>query len=126
MLSKLHRSTVPRRPSAVVRTFVLILLSATGCTDPIPPSEPGEAIARELFVQVIVDLRTEALRRSSGYLPRGEHEATLERHGVTEEDLVGFIDAHARNVPYMSDVWTEVERRIREAAESGSPPGSQS
>jgi len=79
-----------------------------------PAATPNEAIARELFIDAYVDLRVEALQRPSGVLTAEESEPVLRRHGVTNQDLRNFIEVHARDMPYMSDLWSEIERRIRE------------
>ncbi len=79
-----------------------------------PPATPGEAIPRELFIDSYVDLRVEALQRPSGVLTAEESEPVLRRHGVTDQDLRTFIEVHARDMPYMSELWFEIERRIRE------------
>jgi len=101
-------------------TVLLLALGGVGCDDGIPTSRARDAIPREAFIEAVVELRTEALRRESGYILSSEAASILERHHLTPDDLTDFVEAHGRNVPFMTGVWTEVERRLMELS---TPPG---
>lgn len=91
---------------------LLVLLAASACDPGFPSSEGDAPIDRETFVAVYVELRIEALRWDGGRLPEAERDRILREHGVTADDLRGFVQTHGRNVPYMTEVWTEVDERM--------------
>jgi hypothetical protein len=97
--------------SRAVRGFVLIaLLVSVSCADSTGGSE--DAIDQEVFIQTYVDLRTTALDTDSQRLAEPDREEILARHGVTDLDLEHFVRANTDNVPFMREVWNEVEKRM--------------
>ena len=79
---------------------VLVLLAAlpwAGCAD----EEPA-----------YVDLRDAALREPRAEISDSARQAVLERHGVTEEELLRFAEVRGTDLVFMRDVWAEVERRM--------------
>lgn len=93
-------------------TSLLALLTLTACDPGFPSSEGDAPIDRDTFVAVYVELRVEALHWDGGRLPEGERDRILQEHGVTADDLRAFVQAHGRDVPYMTQVWTEVDERL--------------
>jgi hypothetical protein len=91
---------------------LLALLALPACDPGFPSSEGNAPIDRETFVEVYVDLRAEAVRWDGGRLPENERDRILQEHGVTADDLRAFVQVHGRNVPYMTEVWTEVDERM--------------
>ncbi|MEX1257301.1 MAG: hypothetical protein WEG36_06775 [Gemmatimonadota bacterium] len=76
----------------------------------------------------MVELRTAAVRTQMGLVTQEQRDRILSRHGVSEEELRQFADVHGANVPMMSELWSEVERRIAEElgvdlAPEGEPQG---
>ena len=71
-----------------------------------------DTIDREQFIQTYVDLRVEGLKAETGSISEDVRDRVLSDHGVTEQDLLTFADVHGRDVPFMKDVWDEVERRL--------------
>jgi hypothetical protein len=82
-----------------------------GCGD---DAAPEGVIDRETFIATWVDLRGAGIRTGDP-LPASERTRVLGDHGVTEEQLLAFADAHGADPSYMADVWTEVEVRMRPA-----------
>ena len=70
------------------------------------------ALDRNAFVEVYVDLRLAALSAPSRQLTPERREEVLRTHGVTEQDVLAFVEAHGRDVDYMQEVWAEVEARM--------------
>ena len=69
----------------------------------------GDTIDRDVFVAAYVDLRVAALDTDSARLAAPDREAILARHGVSEDDLTMFAAAHAEELEFMRDVWSDVE-----------------
>jgi hypothetical protein len=105
-------------------TFPLLIFSTLlpAACDRIPSTRAGDTIPSELFIEAVVELRSEALRRESGYLLPVEAASILAERGLEPEALTRFVDTHGRDVPLMTAVWTEVERRIRDRIELGGIP----
>jgi hypothetical protein len=98
----------------------LVAVAASGGDDAVQVI--AGVIDRETFVAAYVDLRTEALRGDSLDFPAEVRDSVLARHGVDAEALVDFIDAYGRDLDFMSDVWSEIERRLEAVPPSASPP----
>jgi len=88
----------------------LMLLLVAGCGD---GAARRKAPDRDTFIATYVDLRREALTSPSGVVGPERRDEILSRHGVTEEDLLSFVDAHGRDVAYMAGLWGEVEQRMQ-------------
>lgn len=89
-------------------------LVAAGCG-----GEDRETIPRETFIEAYVALRTVAIRSPDGEVDPISRARILEERGISEEDLLHFVEVHGRDVPFMGTIWEEVEvemnRRSREA-----------
>lgn len=115
------RSPLPRS-GRTLALFVLLMAAggAAGCgggsTEPIP---------RETFIEAYITLRTTALRNETGELDPISRDRILEERGLTVQDLLHFVEVHGRDVPFMGELWEEIDsevaRRLREAfqAEGG-------
>lgn len=81
----------------------------------VPACEDGGAeprdqgIEREVFVATYVDLRRAALRNGPEPITPEARARVLERHGVTSEELLEFVEIHGRDLEYMEAVWDTVE-----------------
>jgi hypothetical protein len=89
--------------------LVLGMLGACGTE-----ADPAGVIEREVFIATWVDLRAAALVAGDP-LPEPERERVLGERGVTEEELLGFAEAHGDDPRFMAEVWTEIESRMRPA-----------
>ncbi|MDZ7779404.1 MAG: hypothetical protein U5R14_05605 [Gemmatimonadota bacterium] len=69
-------------------------------------------LTREGFIDAYVDLRAAALRDEDGVLTDSTRNAILERHDVTEETLLDYVDARGRDLDFMRDLWNEIEVRL--------------
>ena len=95
-----------------VTSAALVVLASCSNGSPIAS---GSTIDPDVFVDVMVQLRTSASLHPSGYLPAGEPERILEEAGVEREDLVEFVEVHGDDIWLMADLWEEIDRRINEA-----------
>jgi hypothetical protein len=96
--------------SAPLATILWALSTACGGEGAAGPALSA-VIDRETFVATYVDLRASGLR-GDGILSPEERSQTLARHGVTEEDLIRFAEAHGPDLPYMRETWDQVEVRL--------------
>ncbi len=91
-------------------TVLMALMAVVACGD------SGEATAgtvdQETFIATYVDLRTTALGTEVGELDDALRAEVLERNGVSEADLVDFIEIHGENVALMQSIWDEIELRM--------------
>lgn len=72
---------------------------------------PASGLDREVFEQVMVDLRRAELETdSAGFEVR--RDAILKAAGVADSLLLGFVRAHASDLEYMVDVWESIDRRV--------------
>lgn len=100
-----------RRPFVIRplrRSIFAVLVTAAACTGTTPPDD---VVDRDTFISTYVSLRVAALH-GDGELTDAQRVEVLGRHGVHEDELVGFVDAHGRDVQYMRNVWDEVEARL--------------
>lgn len=100
-------------PARRLRALTLgAVLAAAGCGGDasMPAAEGG--IDRETFIAAYVDLRAVTIRGDSFAISDAERAEVLARHGVTEAELLGFVELHGEDVPFMRAVWDEVEARL--------------
>lgn len=97
------------KPLLLARSVLLTAIAVTvACSG--GPTE--NAIDREVFIATYVDLRISALETDSVRLGDAERTEILARHGVTEDELVAFTQAHADRLEFMREVWNEIEVRM--------------
>lgn len=108
------------RAARSVACLTAVLLGAA-CGDGAASAGGAPTISREAFVEVMVDLRTSPLLDPSGLLPSGEPERILEENGVTAEQMRSFVEVHGGDVPFMAEVWTEIDARVVEARRATEP-----
>lgn len=99
-----------------------LLLGMAGCEGATPGSGDDDAIDRETFIDVQVEL--ELAQERPGTPPATERERILAEHGLSDEELRAFIEVHGSDDDYMQDVWEEVDRRVIE--ERGAAPADTS
>lgn len=100
------------RPPALVRALVLVALGAVAACEPRPAAERAASIPRATFIATYVDLRTAATQADDGLLTDAARRRVLTKHGVTEAQMLEFVEVHGRDVEYMQDVWAEVEALV--------------
>ena len=101
------------RPPLILLATAALLISCGG-----DPSAP-EPISRELFIDTYVDLRIGAVRSPGRVLPAQTRDSVLISHGVTEAQLLGFVEARGDDLDFMRGVWDEIELRLDAEPEEG-------
>lgn len=107
-----------RRPRLTAVLALILAVVATGCT-----TEPEAAIDRDTFVATWVDLRRAAMTSPDAPITPAERTRILAEHGVTDEELLDFAAVHGGDVPYMAEVWEEVEARMGGTEAEGDSTG---
>lgn len=114
------------RALTAAAALALPTLGSAACAgdgaDPGPGAE--ELISRETFVSTYVDLRVAALRNPDGEIEPGERARLLREHGVTEEQLLRFVEGHFQDAGYMEAVWDDVESRLDSIRTAGDTASS--
>ncbi len=97
-----------RRPTLLLTLCAVPLLA--GCED--SGEEIEGVITREQFVQAFFELRVSALLSEDGKIVLEERARILAELGLTPEDLIEFVEAHGRDLPFMQEVWEEVDHNL--------------
>ncbi len=105
-------SPAPSHPRPLVTLIALLLGVASGACGANTPNEVVDTIDRETFIEVYVDLRSVALRKTSRKVNAVERDSVLTMHEVTEENLRLFLEVYHTEVEFMRDLWNDVEARI--------------
>lgn len=111
-------ATLRRSSLALATALILGSAALASCGD-----EPTAAIDRDTFVTVWVDLRTAAMAAPGGVVAPADRERILESHGVSEDDLLEFAEVHGGDVPFMVEVWAEVDARMSGSEATGGAEG---
>lgn len=75
---------------------------------------PGSSISREEFIDTYTGLRVTELRGDDPVISEAARDSVLAAHGVSVENLEGFVEVHGRDPVYMERVWGEVEDSLEE------------
>lgn len=100
-------------PRTLLGLFPILTL-ALSCTLGGPEADTADLISRDAFVQVYVQLRVAALSDPTENVPLDERDRILQEAGVTEEDLLRFVEVRGREVQFMRQLWEEVDSLIQE------------
>ena len=94
--------------------FSTLILLPASCSSGGPGTEKDETIAREVFVRAYVDLRVAALTGPTLEITPEEREQILADAGITEEDLLEFVEVWGSDVQIMKETWEEVDSLMQE------------
>ena len=75
--------------------------------------EAAGTISRDVFVGTYVELRMAALHSPDGRVGPEAKAEILEAKGVTEADLLEYVDVHGARVQFMVEVWAEIDDSLR-------------
>ncbi len=76
-----------------------------------PDAEQG-TITREAFIDAYIALRVVGLRAPQQLIAEEDRRRILSERGVTEEDLLTFVEVHGRDLESMQGIWNDVEARL--------------
>lgn len=95
-----------------MRTLIVVLaLAIAGCE----VEENTFGADDQKFVDTMVELRRAALTAGIDTAQFEElRQAVLEDHGVTEEDLRGYVEANSSNPDHMAAIWDSISVRLSE------------
>lgn len=108
-----------RHPRWRILALLAALFHSAGCGNDADVAR----VDRETFVSVWVELRLAALASPGGRVDPETRERLVARHGTTEEELLAFVEAHARDIAYMERVWEDVEERMNELSAAADTAG---
>jgi hypothetical protein len=106
-----HRRPL-RRGLPFLAALLLPLLPSCG-------DAPRDAIPRETFIEAYIALRSIAVRSPNGEVDPISRARILEERGLTEEDLLHFVEVHGRDVTFMGAIWEEIDNEISRRAREG-------
>ena len=89
-----------------------LALAACGGSGSVPGA--ADAISRDTFIQAYLELRIEGLRSHGGEISIEARDLILEEVGVSEEELLAFVDYWGTDPEMMEGVWEEVDSLMRE------------
>lgn len=78
------------------------------------PSDELPGIDREQYVELYVKILRAAGEAPDTAAAAQRADSILRLDGLTRRDLTEFAERHAEDPRYLADVWTEIERRLRE------------
>lgn len=102
--------------SRLRRAFSLALVAlVTACAgDGTPSGEEASTISRDRFIEAYVALRVAALLSADREIAPAERDRILAERGLSEQDLLEFVDVHGPDVEYMRDLWNAVDSTMTE------------
>ena len=104
--------------SSLHRLTLGILLSFLACGESQSNFPAGDLIEPEDFIETYVDLRAAALITEDGQVTQAGRSEVLDRHGISEEDLISFAQANGEDLIFMQEIWNEIELRLENTRSS--------
>jgi hypothetical protein len=104
--------------SSLHRLTLGILLSFLACGESRSNLPAGDLIEPEDFIETYVDLRAAALITEDGQVTEAGRSEVLDRHGISEEDLISFTQAYGEDLMFMQKLWNEIELRLENTRSS--------
>jgi hypothetical protein len=104
--------------SSLHRLTLGILLSFLACGESRSNLPAGDLIEPEDFIETYVDLRAAALITEDGQVTEAGRSEVLDRHGISEEDLISFTQAYGEDLMFMQELWNEIELRLENTRSS--------
>jgi hypothetical protein len=88
------------------------LLCSAGCKE--GGGDGSTGISRETYIETYVEILRAASAAPDSFAATDSAHAILARRGLTEEDLLEFGRRYDDEPAYLSQVWGEIENRLRE------------
>ena len=95
-----------------------LLLSSLACGGSQSNLPAGDLIEPEDFIATYVDLRAAALITEDGQVTEVGRSEVLDRHGISEEDLISFAETYGEDLTFMQEIWNEIELRLENTGSS--------
>ena len=94
--------------------LALLLLGTQACDWGESNPRAAEAISADDFVHAYVELRRVGLGSAQGEILPEARDSVLDALGLTEEDLLTFVDVWGEDRVVMESVWAAVDSLLRE------------
>ena len=92
-----------------------LFFSVAGCNSEPENPRAEEAISKELFIEAYVKLRMEGLRSPMMEISLEDRDQVLEEVGVTEEELLTFVEVWGADGEFMVEVWGTIDSLMMDA-----------
>lgn len=107
--------------SSLGRVFgVILALGALPLVSACKQGSLADPISREEYIDIYVEILQAAAEEPDSVAATERAHEILEDHGVSEDDLLTFARNHAEDGEYLVELWSEIERRLRNPEEPDS------
>ena len=117
-LQRFAKLFTSKSTSSLHRLTLGLLLSSLACGGSQSNLPAGDLIEPEDFIVTYVDLRAAALITEDGQVTEVGRSEVLDRHGISEEDLISFAEAYGEDLTFMQEIWNEIELRLENTSSS--------
>ena len=117
-LQRFSKLCTSKSKSSLHRLTLGLLLSSLACGGSQSNLPAGDLIEPEDFIATYVDLRAAALITEDGQVTEVGRSEVLDRHGISEEDLISFAEAYGEDLTFMQEIWNEIELRLENTGSS--------
>ena len=117
-LQRFGKLFTSKSTSSLHRLTLGLLLSSLACGGSQSNLPAGDLIKPEDFIATYVDLRAAALITEDGQVTEVGRSEVLDRHGISEEDLISFAEAYGEDLTFMQEIWNEIELRLENTSSS--------
>lgn len=88
-------------------------MASAGCGTSGTTEAASRTIDTEEFIEVYIALRRAAVEAGdSAAVFEAKKQEILDRHGVSGQDLLDYVERHAADIPAMVTVWDTIYRRL--------------
>jgi hypothetical protein len=102
------------KPFVTVLAIAATALSALACGGDTALQQGGETISRAQFIETYVELRKAGLKSPGTELTLDRQREVLDSLGVTEEELLDFVEYWGTDGEVMLQIWEEVDSIMQE------------
>lgn len=92
----------------------VLFIATTGCGSPRPVVEPEGLLETDEFIEVYLELRRAATSADSTADLAAIRAEILERHGVTAQDLLDFVEWWSNDLHGVSVIWDTIYQRAKD------------
>ena len=95
---------------------ILLALVLAGCGGSHPADSPRQPIEKDRFIEAYIELRRAAVEvgQAADSVPAfaAKKSEILERHGISSQDLIDYIEANSSHLSEMTAIWDTIHRRL--------------
>lgn len=90
-----------------------ILMAMAACSPADSAQVPEGIMDRETFIEAYMELRAAGLTTPDQTVDLTERDRILAERGLTDQDMMDFVEAWGRDPAFMEALWTEIDDRMR-------------